>query len=655
MNSEKRRTLPLKVKLPDLESLRDLSTKLTSISRSAFIFKYGNILDLLFTDVQFEALTALAQFYDPPMRCFLFQDFQLAPTLEEFERIIGIPLKGKGPFVEIGHPPTVKKLAEALNIGVLEFASNVTTKGKVPGFLRSYLEEKARKFAASRDMKSFNNVLALLVYGLVLFPSSENFVDFSAISVFWAVLSKDKDPVPALLADVYYALHMRHDKQGGNIICCFPLLYCWFASHLCKDQSQLKKMDRYEWSQFLASLTKNVIRWYPRKLDIKEIIISCGEFPNVPLIGSKACINYNPVLALRQLGRPMWEKPDEKSLECLVIDDMGAQDPVMLQKVIRAWGRINKRGSEWKSRVGASKETYRQWVKERVQKVKLPFIVEAPIPPKSPEPIPISIEEADELKATIAQLNKEKEELQASLLKATQENSELKWEKVQKDKIIEGSNKRLRIEEDEGRKVRDCLGGANSQLKHKNKERDELLSIAYKLKGQWEKSQVDVKELKEELENVRQHLHNMVNEYEGYVSSERLQREAVERTLVRSQFELKKTQESLEDFKKISDRQGEAYENLKRESEEWERRYVNLVNSVESGTLFRILRHEGVHWKSMFSRLAKLANNVIETIPTKLVAADATMHSLNTPLEVIAFVEFCKTMMKDFREKIKKI
>ncbi|KAK2395986.1 hypothetical protein QL285_057669 [Trifolium repens] len=147
----------------------------------------------------------------------------------------------------------------------------------------------------------------------------------------------------------------------------------------------------------------------------------------------------------------------------------------------------------------------------------------------------------------------------------------------------------------------------------------------------------------------------MVNEYEGYVSSERLQREALERTLVMSQFELKKTQESLEEFKKFSDHQGEACKDLKRESEEWERRYENLVNSVESGTLFRILRHEGVHWKSMFSRLAKLANDVIETIPTKLVAADATMHPLNTPSEVIAFVEFCKTMMKDFREKIRKI
>jgi hypothetical protein len=84
----------------------------------------------------------------------------------------------------------------------------------------------------------------------------------------------------------------------------------------------------------LASLTENVIRWYPRKLDIKEIIISCGEFPNVPLIGSKGCINYNPILALRQLGRPMWEKPEEKSLEPLVVDNMVAKDHAMLQKVI---------------------------------------------------------------------------------------------------------------------------------------------------------------------------------------------------------------------------------------------------------------------------------------------------------------------------------
>ncbi|KEH33890.1 hypothetical protein MTR_3g053440 [Medicago truncatula] len=126
----------------------------------------------------------------------------------------------------------------------------------------------------------------------------------------------------------------------------------------------------------------------------------------------------------------------------------------------------------------------------------------------------------------------------------------------------------------------------------------------------------------------------MANKYEGYMFSERLQNEVVGRALVRSQLEFKKEQENLEEFKKFNDRQGEACEDLKRENEGREYHYMNL---------------------NMFSRLAKLANDAIETIPTKLQAADAARHPLNTPSEVIAFVEFCKTMIRDFKEKIEAI
>ncbi|MCI69351.1 hypothetical protein A2U01_0090613, partial [Trifolium medium] len=48
----------------------------------------------------------------------------------------------------------------------------------------------------------------------------------------------------------------------------------------------------------------------------------------------------------------------------------------------------------------------------------------------------------------------------------------------------------------------------------------------------------------------------------------------MERTL--SQLELKKEQANLEEFKKFSDRQGETCEDLKRENEGWEHRYMNL-------------------------------------------------------------------------------
>ena len=33
-----------------------------------------------------------------PLRCFTFQDFQLVPTVEEFEQILDLPLEGKTPY-----------------------------------------------------------------------------------------------------------------------------------------------------------------------------------------------------------------------------------------------------------------------------------------------------------------------------------------------------------------------------------------------------------------------------------------------------------------------------------------------------------------------------------------------------------------------------
>jgi hypothetical protein len=58
------------------------------------------------------------------------------------------------------------------------------------------------------------------------------------------------------------------------------------------------------------SLTNDDISWYNRVYDGVQIIDSCGEFSNVPLLGTCGGINYNPVLARRQLGFPLKDKPN---------------------------------------------------------------------------------------------------------------------------------------------------------------------------------------------------------------------------------------------------------------------------------------------------------------------------------------------------------
>lgn len=66
------------------------------------------------------------------------------------------------------------------------------------------------------------DVLSLLIYALIIFPTYEDFIDFVAVSVFWVILKEKENLVPALLVDVFHSLHLRHEKRNGIIVCCVP-------------------------------------------------------------------------------------------------------------------------------------------------------------------------------------------------------------------------------------------------------------------------------------------------------------------------------------------------------------------------------------------------------------------------------------------------
>lgn len=99
--------------------------------------------------------------------------------------------------------------------------ANLKTKGGLPGFHLSFLLTIMDAFAKEEDWKVFNTVLACSIYGVVLFPNMVDFVDINAIRIF--IMG---NPVPTLLRDVYHSIHSRnHEKRGGLVWCCTPLLY----------------------------------------------------------------------------------------------------------------------------------------------------------------------------------------------------------------------------------------------------------------------------------------------------------------------------------------------------------------------------------------------------------------------------------------------
>ncbi|KAI5424740.1 hypothetical protein KIW84_030796 [Lathyrus oleraceus] len=333
MEMNKRTTLRIKATIPDLQSLRILQGLMPNSIQRKFTLKYGGILDLLRVPVKAEAVTALAQ---------------------------------KGPYMGMGQKINPKDLAMTLGISPEDLLLHYKEDKDVQGLRRSYLEGVARRMVGIERWGSYIDVMALIMFGIVLFPNVGDFVDVSAIRIFWAVKNLEVDLVPALLDDVYYTMSIFHSKEKGSMRCCIPLLYQCLASHLYRDIHLIETKGNHAWAQNLASLNEGFILWYPKEIDTRDIIISCGSFPNVPLIGSKGCINYNPVMALRQLGHPIWERPKEDEIEEFILHGGEASYREQLRKVTRAWEKVHVKDNKPKRKDTSSGESYTPWIKERI-------------------------------------------------------------------------------------------------------------------------------------------------------------------------------------------------------------------------------------------------------------------------------------------------
>ncbi|BAT84807.1 hypothetical protein VIGAN_04226600, partial [Vigna angularis var. angularis] len=95
-------------------------------------------------EVQTSAITTLAQYYDPPLRCFTFQDFQLVPPVEEFEQVLNVE-KATYNYLEQYIP--VLQLARIRKVHPMKLESEFTIKGKVRGLPQRYLWEYLHRLA----------------------------------------------------------------------------------------------------------------------------------------------------------------------------------------------------------------------------------------------------------------------------------------------------------------------------------------------------------------------------------------------------------------------------------------------------------------------------------------------------------------------------
>lgn len=203
-----------------LKTLGGLGAHLVLDNKENFKKTCGNLLGILNTKVNIKVIHTLVQFYDPPLRCFTFEDYQLAPTLEAYSHIWGIKIQDQVPFFRTKDLPKSQHLAEVLHMGKKEVELNLKPKGGTHGVSLKFLVDKVVTFAEAGSWSAFKVVFALIIYGIMLFPNMEDVVDLASIYLFMA-----KNLIPTLLTDTYYTIHARNQKRKGAIVCCIRLLY----------------------------------------------------------------------------------------------------------------------------------------------------------------------------------------------------------------------------------------------------------------------------------------------------------------------------------------------------------------------------------------------------------------------------------------------
>ncbi|RDY09937.1 hypothetical protein CR513_05626, partial [Mucuna pruriens] len=258
------------------------------------------------------ALSALTQYYDPPLRCFTFQGFQLAPTLEEYERLIGIPCDKSPPYLFRRHYPSWASVARLLKV----------------------LESKVLKLkkywnGEEEDWLAFVDVYGLLVYGIMLFPPIECYVDLAAIDAFLGKRDRGEHPVVVVLANTYYTLDYCSKKNAKGVRCCTSLLFLWLIAQLFHSSKRTRcPIEDHYWS-CIKPLTK--AEWTVR-LD-------------------EALERY-----------PMVLPPSEEAVTPFVIHGLGIRQGEHLKKIRQAWKKVVKKGPEWGLRSCGASSSYKSWL-----------------------------------------------------------------------------------------------------------------------------------------------------------------------------------------------------------------------------------------------------------------------------------------------------
>ncbi|KAK5785918.1 hypothetical protein PVK06_040540 [Gossypium arboreum] len=167
----------------DFQELRDIWAQFDDEAKQLFFQTYGDLPYLLDVKVDRHLFRAMVQFWNLAYSCFTFGDVDLVPTLEEYTTLLNCPrIQGHKAYVRPASLPTfAKKLVMITGMSEQWAVACVQQKG----------DSKCVPWAVLRDLilthpdiKKRVDVLALSIYGTVIFPKALGHIDEAVANLF---------------------------------------------------------------------------------------------------------------------------------------------------------------------------------------------------------------------------------------------------------------------------------------------------------------------------------------------------------------------------------------------------------------------------------------------------------------------------------------
>ena len=289
-----------------------------NIDEAAFFGKYGRLLEIAKIGVLNPAIKALINFWDPDYRCFSFGNVDLCPTIEEYGMLMEFPKHLHQVYFPLRNDKVIPELSKLLKIPHLSRFLEKNGSGLKWKFLEVELEKKKEQYVSVLER---DRLIALGIYGLVLFPSLIGVISPEAAAAFVEYENTHVNPTTAILAETLLTLNHFRKTGKGAVRCCTQLLYIWMVSHVETkkpifnnfwwfNQKPLKIVEEEEWGilgdqgwmKKLQELPSSNFSWKAPWVKSVDVIVSCGQKCWVPLIGITGYVSYAPALVIRQLG-----------------------------------------------------------------------------------------------------------------------------------------------------------------------------------------------------------------------------------------------------------------------------------------------------------------------------------------------------------------